>query len=134
MEKSDFRNYRALVKEVQQLRDQLAALCDPKGPNYGTDPRSPGSPGSAAMVSAVSAYMELEELYHAALAEKEAQQLAIEQAIQSLDVPGERLVMRARYIEGKGWPVIIREMGRLGYSERTVHRRHSSALRKLKDK
>lgn len=133
MEKADFLDYVKTVVEVRQLRDQMDALCDPKCPKYSADPRSPGSPGSAAMVGVVSEHMELAALYEAALAEKEAQQLAVERAIQSLDVTGERLVMRARYIEGKDWPVVIRELTKLGYSERTLYRLHGSALWRLKD-
>lgn len=133
MEKSEFREYVALSAEVRQLQEQLDALCDPKGARFSSDPRGPGSPGAAAMVGIISARAALEEKYRAALTEKEAQQLRIEQAIMSLDDIGERLVMRARYIEGKEWLDIIRELSKKGYSERTLYRLHGSALWKLRE-
>ena len=133
MEKTDFKQYVALSIEVRQLREQLDALCDPKGAKFSSDPRGPASPGSAAMVSILSARAALEQKSLAALAEKEAQQLRIEQAIMSLDDASERLVMRALYIEGKKWPVVIRELTKKGYSERTLFRLHGTALLKLKE-
>lgn len=136
MEKIDFKNYRALVAEVQQLRDQLAvlesSLYSPKGQRFTSTPRVPSGAGST-MDGAVERHMKLDELYRANLAEKEAQQLAIEQAIQSLADTAERLVMRERYINGKGWAAIINKLQKLGYSERQVYRLHGFALLKLKE-
>ena len=136
MEKIDFKNYRILAAEVQQLRDQLTALesslYSPKGQRFTSTPRVPSGDGST-MDGAVARHMALEALYREHLAEKEAQQLAIEQAIQSLGDTPERVVMRERYMKGKGWTTICREMQKLGYSERQVYRLHGFALLKLKE-
>lgn len=143
MEKADFRNYRALLLEVQQLRDQILilenSLYSMKGQQLSDMPRTASGPKKTveeAVVRSSARHDKLLALYRENLAEKEALQFAIEQAIQSLpntrETP-ERVVMRARYIEGRGWPVIVRMMQKEGFSERTVYRLHGSALRKLKE-
>lgn len=136
MQKSDLKNYRALVREVQQLRDQLrileSSLYSPKGQQFSSTPRAASGPKKT-MDDVVAGHIKLEAQYRAQLAEKENRQAFIEWAIATnLDTP-ERLVMRFRYIEGRGWPAVVREMEKLGYSERTVYRLHGSALLKLKE-
>ena len=135
MEKADFRNYKMLVWEVKQLKEQVAvlesSLYSPKGQRFTSTPTASGGTRST-MDGAVARHMKLCDLYKSELAKKEAEQLAIEQAIQSLDTP-ERVVMRELYINGRKWPVVIREMQRRGYSERTAYYLHGRALLKLKD-
>ena len=136
MEKVELREYRILVQEVRQLRGQLeeleSSLYSPKGQRFTSTPRMPSGDRST-MDGAVARHMELTDLYRRDLAEKEAQQLAIEQAIQALDDPGERVVMRERYLKGRGWSAICHEMQKLGYSERQVYRLHGFALLHLKE-
>ena len=136
MEKADFLNYRALALETRQLRNQLAtlesSLYSPKGQRFTSTPRVPSGGGST-MDGAVARHMKLEELYRGKLAEQEAQLLQIEEAILSLSDPGERAVMRERYIEGRGWPDVIRKFQKEGLSERQVYRLHGYALAKLKE-
>lgn len=136
MDKADFKNYRILAAEVQQLRDQLtvleASLYSPKGQRFTSMPRVPSGDGST-MDGAVARHIQLDSIYRENLAKKEAQQLAIEQAIESLADTAERFVMRSRYIEGKGWPVILQKMQKLGYSERQMYRLHGFALLNLKE-
>lgn len=136
MEKVDFINYRALVREVQLLKTQLAvleaSLYSPRGQRFSSTPRA-SSGHQKTMDDAVAGHIKLDDLYRGHLAEKEAQQLRVEQAIMSLGDTPERLVMRMRYVDGRGWNYIIREMQKLGYSERTVYRLHGFALAKLKE-
>ena len=136
MEKVELRDYRILVQEVRQLRGQLeeleTSLYSPKGQRFTSTPRVPSGDRST-MDGAVARHLELISLYRRDLAEKEAQQLAIEQAIQTLDDPGERVVMRERYLKGRGWSAICHEMQKLGYSERQVYRLHGFALLHLKE-
>lgn len=136
MEKADFKNYRMLLWEVQQLKEQLAvlesSLYSPKGQRFTSTPTASGGKGST-MDGAVARHMELEKCYRDELAEKEAEQLAIERAIQSLDSVPERVIMREHYINGRKWSAVIREMQKKGYSERQVYRLHGYALLKLKE-
>lgn len=135
MLKSDFQNYRALVREIGQLEEQLIALesamYSPKIPHLTQTPVSPGR--RCDMADIVARHMELEAKYRESLAARKAQQLAIERALDSLEDPGERLVMRYRYIEGRSWTFIIAELAPMGYSERQVYRLHGYALMKLKE-
>jgi hypothetical protein len=136
VEKADFKNYRALLLEVEQLREQLkileSSLYSPKGQRFTSTPRV-SSGDRSTMDGAVERHMKLERLYHDQLAEKEAQQLAIEQAIDSLGDSPERVIMRELYIVGRRWPAVIKKMEKAGYSERTSYRLHGFALLKLKE-
>ena len=136
MEKSDFKNYRALLLEQQQLAEQIkileASLYSPTGQKFTSTPHGPSDYRST-MDGAVDRHDRLLRLYREQLAEKEAQQLAVEQAISSLPDAAERVVMRELYIRGRRWPAVIRRMQELGYSERTAYRLHGLALLKLKE-
>ena len=136
MEKADFRNYRFLLWEVQQLKEQLAVLessmYSPTGQRFSTTPRGGGGPKKT-MEDVVAGHIKLVELYERKLAEKETQQLTIEQAIASLGETPERVIMRELYINGRSWPLVIREMEKRGYSERTTYRLHGLALLKLRE-
>lgn len=135
MLKTDLQNYRALAREVSQLREQLtaleASLYSPKVQQYSSTPVQSGR--HTDLSDAVARHLELEAVYQERLAAKAAQQLAIEQALDALDDPAQRMVMRFRYIEGRGWNFIIAELAALGYSERQVYRLHGFALLKLKE-
>jgi len=136
MDKNDFRNYRPLLLEVQQLKEQLqtleASIYSPRGQRFTTTPTAP-TRDRPTMDGPVARHIRLVELYEEELAEKEAKQFAIEQAIQGLEDTAERVVMRERYIAGRGWSAVIGKMQKLGYSERQVYRLHGSALWKLKE-
>ena len=86
MEKSELREYRFLVAEVQQLKEQLAvlesSLYSPKGQRFSSTPRVPSGDRST-MDGAVDRHIRLVTLYTSQLAEKEARQYAIEQATAS---------------------------------------------------
>lgn len=135
MEKADFKGYRALVMEVQQLREQLATLetsmYSPRTSRPSLTPKAHG--GSHGPEDAIARHIKLVEWYREKLATKEAQQLAIEQAIESLEDPFERVVMRYRYIEGRNWTYIIARLAERGYSDRQTYRLHGFALLRLKD-
>lgn len=136
MEKSDFLNYRALSREVRQLRDQLttleASLYSPRGQRFSNTPRS-ASGSKRTMDEAVAGHIRLEELYREKLAAQEAKLYDIEQALDSLADPAQRFIMRERYIFGYSWVRICETMRGQGYSERQVFRLHGFALLKLKE-
>lgn len=136
MEKDDFINYRQLAHEVRRLRANLQALeatiYSPSGQRYSHTPRSSSNQGRT-MDAVVASHVALEELYLEKLTQKNQQLLAIELAIEALPDPGERLVMRYRYIDGHGWRRVCELMQSKGYSERQVYRLHGWALEKLKE-
>ena len=136
MEKSDFLNYRALVLEVRQLQSYLVslerALDSISSPQFSFTPKGPHSGGSPVEKQVVR-FLDVQELYKAKLAEKLSQLASVEQAIDSLDSPAERLVMRLRYLEGRSWVGVCMEFQKLGYCERVVYQIHGAALKKLKE-
>lgn len=136
MEKIDFQNYRLLAQEVRTLKTRLDALessiYSPAGQRYSLTPRASSGQGRT-MDDVIAAHDALKEFYLKKLVEKDAQQLAVEQAIESLEDPAERLIMRYRYIDGHGWRKVCLLMQPRGVSERQVYRMHGWALEKLKE-
>ena len=136
MDKSDFLNYRALSLEVRQLRALVAELEAAKysapGPDFSGVPRGTPAPG-AAIEKQVIKYLDAVALYRAKVDEKATLLVAIESAIDSLESPTERLIMRLRYIMGRSWTSVCLELQSLGYSERQVYRLHGFALMKLRE-
>lgn len=133
MEKTDFQNYRSLGREVKELKAKLKALCDPSGQRYTLAPRAPSGHGRT-MDDLAAIYEAQEAHYLAKIVEKEAWLLAMEQAIESLADPDERLIMRYRYIDGHLWPKVAQLMLPLGVSERQTYRLHGRALERLKER
>lgn len=136
MEKSDFANYRLLAHEVKRLKNRLdaleASIYSPTGQRYSLTPRS--TAGGRTLDDVVASHAALVEMYQTKLAEKNDQLLAVEQAIDSLTNPAERLVMVYRYIDGRSWRQVCNMMLPKGYSERQVYRLHGFALEKLKER
>jgi hypothetical protein len=136
MEKVDFLNYRAKVREVQQLRAQLLALesslYSPKGQRSTSTPHASSGPKKT-MEDAVAGHMRLEALYREKLTLQEAQLYDIEEALDSLEDPAQRIIMRERYVLGHSWLHICEKLRGWGYSERQVYRLHGLALLKLKE-
>lgn len=136
MDKLNLKNYRDLVLEVRQLRAYVStldrALSSASSSQLSFSPKSPRSGGSA-MGARVARYLEVKDLYEAQREKCEAQIVAIESAIQSLEAPTERLILRLRYMEGRSWASICSLLLREGYSERQVYYIHGAALRKLKE-
>lgn len=136
MTKDDFKNYRLLACEVRRLETQLkeleGSIYSPTGQRYSLTPRASSGKGRT-MDDVAAAHDALKEHYMKKLAEKKAQQLAVEQGIESLPNPAERLVMSYRYIKGMSWYQVCRVMQPKGYSERQVYRLHGFALERLKE-
>lgn len=136
MDKVDFINYRMLAREVRQLHSQLktleASLYSPRGQRFSNTPRAASGPKNT-MDEAVEGHMKLEAHYREKLAQFEAKLYDIEEALDSLDDPAQRVIMRERYILGQSWVRICDKMRAQGYSERQVYRLHGYALLNLKE-
>lgn len=132
MTKERLRQYRDLSKELEQVRQKVealeAALYAPKAQRLTGMPSSPPSGGNA-VEDLAAKHLELLEHYREKEKELAAEQLAVEQAIDSLDYR-ERTLLRLYYIDGLTWEeacVVV------GYSWTQVHRIHGGALEKLKE-
>lgn len=132
MTKERLRNYQNIKREREQLKHQLeeieAALYYPKIQRLTDMPgggRKEGNPQEDLAIH----HIELQERYNAKLEELAAEQLAIEQAIETLD-PTERMLLRYRYIDGLKWEEVC---VKIGYSWVQTHEHHGRALRKLRE-
>ena len=122
-------SYRDLKAEYDQIATELekveAAMDGLKGTNWDGMPR--GSGKSDPILSVVSHHIILQERYKNQLRRLAAAQAEIENLIESLE-PGERRLMRCRYIDGMTWEEVC---VRIGYSWRQTHRIHGKMLDKL---
>lgn len=105
MTKETLQTYRALKREVRQL-DRLMR-----------------SPEAEATVRGKT----IGSLYKAKRDRLAATQKQIEDAIDALDIT-ERVILRAKYIEGRSWTAICQEVH---YSRTSAIRIHDRALKKL---
>lgn len=130
MTKERLRAFRTLVLEQKQIRGQLKAvearMYSIGGQQFSLTPRGGGNRGHT-MDDLVSGHDRLQRLYKQKLAALEKEQAEIEEALSVL-TPNERLVIRARYFEGKSWDDVCRVVH---YEWAQTHRLHGSALQKL---
>lgn len=124
-------SYQHLRREIRQLEDQLAELesriTSPRTPKLSFLPRAKGN--GYALEAGMDRYADLVEIYRTKLERLYSERAAIEQAIESLE-PIERMVLRARYIEGRTWEDVAE---RINYSYVQTWRIHARALQKLED-
>lgn len=131
MTKEQLKQYRHIKKEIEQTKGLLAELearvYGLQSPEISDMSRAHTAQGSSAQERAADSTMQLREEYWTQLQELAAEQLAVEEAIETLD-PTLRQMLRHRYIEGMTWEEICVAMN---YSWRQVHRLHAQALRQL---
>ena len=129
--KHKLHSYRDLLAEYNQIKDELAKveafMEAPRTSNLDGMPRSPG--GGDPILGVVSHHIALQERYKAQLHRLAAAQAEIENLIEGLE-PGERRLMRCRYIDGMTWEEVC---VRIGYSWRQTHNIHSRILERLAD-
>ena len=127
--KKQLHSYRDLKAEYDQIALELekveALMTGPKGTNWDAMPR--GSSTGDPVLSAVAQHLALQERYRFQLVKLAAAQALIEDMIESLE-PGERKLMRCRYIDGLTWEEVCVA---IGYSWRQTHNIHGRILDKL---
>jgi DNA-directed RNA polymerase specialized sigma24 family protein len=127
--KKQLHSYRALKAEYDQIAMELekieAFMTGPKGTNWDGMPHSSGA--SDPILNVVAQHMALQDRYKMQLVKLAAAQALIENLIDSLE-PGERRLMRCRYIDGMTWEEVCVA---IGYSWRQTHNIHSRILDKL---
>lgn len=135
MTKERLRAYRALKQERDEVRQMIetieAELYSPKVPRLEAVPSGGGQlhDGITPTDAKIDKRDELLALYAEKCAQMDAELLAIEQVIDSLE-PREKTLLRLHYVKGLTWENVCVEMS---YSWRQVHRIHAKALEKLKD-
>lgn len=132
MNRERLRAFRDARQELTQLKVQLgemeARMYAPKGQQMSFQPHG-GSGDGRSMETMAAAHIQLGELYNDKILRLEMEQYAIEQALEDLH-PKERMVVRARYLEGQSWDQVCRSVH---FEWSQTHRIHASALRKLEE-
>ena len=135
MTKERLRRYREIKKEARQIRDKLeeieSRLYSPRGQLLTGMPSAPSPGGSAVRETLIDRHAQLVEMYQEHLARLDEEQLAVENAITSLEDPVARLLLRYRYIDGLKWEEVC---VRIRYSWTQTHEIHGQALQLLKEK
>lgn len=130
--KKQLHSYRDLKAEYDQIAQELekveAIMAGPRTANLDGMPRSPGA--GDPILGVVSQHIALQERYRFQLVKLAAAQALIEDIIESLE-PGERKLMRCRYIDGLTWEEVCVA---IGYSWRQTHNIHARILDKLMEK
>ena len=129
--KHKLHSYRDLLAEYEQIKLELskveAFMEAPRTSNLDGMPRSPG--GGDPILGVVAHHIALQERYKTQLHRLAAAQAEIENLIEGLE-PGERRLMRCRYIDGMTWEEVC---VRINYSWRQTHNIHARILEKLAD-
>lgn len=123
-------NYSRINSQVLHLRERIESLEDRMYSIKSSSDISeiPASGGNTDKIAAnVALLADLEEAYLDELNKLLEEQVYIETMIKGLE-PVERLLIRARYIDGLPWEHICNI---IGYSWAQTHRIHSDALEKL---
>ena len=130
MTKERLRKYRDLCKELEQVQRKIESLeTTLYSPTAQRLTGMPSNPSAGNPLEDMAAkHLELLDYYKAKNIELAAEQLAIEQAIDSLEYR-ERTLLRLYYIDGLKWEEVC---VRISYSWRQTHKIHAKALEKLK--
>jgi DNA-directed RNA polymerase specialized sigma subunit len=130
--KKQLHSYRDLRAEYIQISQELekveAFMTAPRPANLDGMPRSPGA--GDPILGVVTHHLALQDRYKRQLVKLAAAQALIEDIIESLE-PGERKLMRCRYIDGLTWEEVCVAVG---YSWRQTHNIHARILDKLVEK
>lgn len=130
MTKNELKRYRSIVKEIEQIKEQIARTENQvlSAPIKAiTDMPISQSEDFDKIGRVVARVDELNDILYEKLDELVKLQIDIEKAIANLEIT-ERTLMRHRYIKGMKWEEICTEMN---YSWNVVHTIHRKALTKL---
>lgn len=117
------KNINSLEVDLEEMR---ALSCSVSAVRYGEErinsgTRNTEAPFIRSLERIADMESKIEKAKHALLSLK----LDISEAIDLLEDVDERALLRARYVNGKSWRMIAKQMC---YSQSTVHRIHSNAL------
>ena len=133
MTKDELKKYRYIGDEITQLRDEINRLRDglmsPSGKVITWAPATAKQDDKFA--GTMARIDELERKLIEKLDGRIKLQRAIEQAIESVDDPLLRTILRSRYIQGKTWKDICYQTN---YSRSQINSLHGKALKKIKDR
>lgn len=140
MTKERLQRYTNLVQEIDRQFEALEImkekLISPKTSNLTGMPKSAASGSFDRMSMAIAKKEDIEENIKALLRKERQEAQAIEEAVQLLEEPNERQVIRLRYVDGFTWTEVCRALfgrrkdyeERLDTFERRTYKIHGKAL------
>lgn len=136
MTRDRLKNYLNLRREIRQIEERLEELetrvLSPRTPKLSLTPKAHGQ-GGYSLEADMDKHADLMTLYADKLAQLYAEQYAIEQAVDKLDTV-ERIVIRARYIEGLTWEAVALRVNYSYVQTWRIHARAIEALEKQEEK
>lgn len=125
-------SYIPLVREIRYLESKIEAIRDRqtsiKSTSDMSEVQAPAPGGNSDKIgNAIAELIDLEDMYLSKIDKANAELKEIETLIEEL-TPTERLLIRAKYIDGEYLEAIC---GIIGYSYGQTKRIHNTALRKL---
>lgn len=134
MTKQDLRQYGHIEKEIRQLEGMIRELnsraYSPRIPHLTGMPGAASTGSGSAQERIVTEMIEIRERYQQRIIALMETRKRIEQAIDGLQDPDQRMILRYHYISGYGWTKTAKLVH---YSRKTVERKHGKALLALKD-
>ena len=134
MTKQELRSYRHIKTEIAQIegniRELNSRMYSPRTPHLTGLPGAASTERGSAQERAATELFALRDHYERKVRELNAKQLQIEKAIDTLEDPVMRMMLRYRYIDGRSWNQIAILMN---YSVDHIWRKHGQALMILKD-
>jgi len=133
MTKERLKAYAAIKAEREQIRGLLgeveSRLYSAKVQQLTGMPSAASPGGGSAQERLADSTMQLRDRYRAKLAELDAEQLVIEDAIEGLRSARMRQLMRCKYIEGMTWEEVCVA---ISYGWTQTHRLHAKALQQIR--
>lgn len=110
MTKAELQSYKHIKREIREIestmREMNTRLYYPRVPKLTGMPTAPSTEQGSAQERAATALFELREKYDAAIEQLYRKAAIIETAIELVDDPMQRRILRLRYIDGRSWRAI----------------------------
>jgi len=134
MTKQELRSYQHIKTEIAQIegniRELNSRMYSPRTPHLTGLPGAASTERGSAQERAATELFALRDHYEQKIRELLQRQLKIEKAIDAIEDPVMRMLLRYRYIDGRSWNQIAILMN---YSVDHIWRKHGQALMILKD-
>lgn len=132
MTKQELQSYRQIKREIREIENTMRELntqiYSPRISKLTGMPTAANAEPGSAQERAATALFELREKYHENVARLCRRAAEIETAIELLNKPLQRRILRMKYIEGRSWVAIAQ---RVNYSESYVKTVHGFALHEI---
>lgn len=129
MTKAELQSYKHIKREIREIESTMCEmntrLYYPRVPKLTGMPTAPSTEQGSAQERAATALFELREKYNAAIEQLYRKAAIIETAIELVEDPMQRRILRLRYIDGRSWRAIG---ARVHLAEASLYRIHGEAI------